>query len=526
MSRAVERHWERACGYLRQLRIVDARIERDALRALAPRDVRVRVLSAQIAWNQDQVREAAAWALDAAAAAPDEPELLGDVIETLLQTGETAAARRLLDRPAWGSAATPYARIRHALLLQAVGETRSALAVFDALVEAEPTNVTLRFSRAQAQAELGQGDAAEVEYRACLELAPGFGQAAYRLVQLRSQAARRQHLDLINMGLARADLPLPARAAFEFAAYHMHEDCGEYAAAWTALTRGNTLMQAWCGAQMGAQRVAWRRLLDVLMAWVPAAGTPVPGPCPIFIVGLPHSGASLLAYLLGSHPDVALAGELVDFGQQLLRVADTRSLQGETFLARLPKLDLAEVGRRYLVQTRWRAHGRTHFVDTQPFNWLTAGLIHAAVPHARILHVVRDPLDAAFANHRAIESGADTWTHDFATLAAHQHDNARLLGHWHAVAPDALLDVAYADLLRAPKAMLDRVLAFCGLDAERIDRPSGGADGDLPPRVPPRIELPGLWRHYAADLAPLRQLLQAPPAVAGDQSHSSGKKLP
>lgn len=509
MTRAVQRHWERACEYLRQQRIDAARVEGEALRALAPGDVRVRILAAQLAWNEDRVRDAAACALDAAAVAPDDPDLLGDLVETLLQAGESAMARRLLDRPAWGPEAALDARVRHALLLQAVGETKPALDRFDALVALDGDNVTLRFARAQARAELGLGAGAEEDYLACLARAPGFGQAAYRLVQLRPQTARHRRLRLIATGLAQAGLPPPARAAFEFAAYHVHEDRRDYPAAWAALARGSALMHAWCGTEASRQRAGLQRLIARLAALPPRDGAAHDGPCPIFIVGLPHSGAALLAYLLGGHPDVAIAGELVDFGQQLLRVADTRSVHAETFLTRLPALDLAEVGRRYLAQAGWRARGRTHFVDTQPFNWMSVGLIHAALPNARILHTLRSPMEAAFANHRAIASGADAWAHDFATLAAHQRAATGLLRHWHDTLPGTVMDVRYEDLLAAPKATLARALAFCGLGA-----PHGGAvDPDrrdaAPARVPPRIELPGVWRHYAAELEPLRQSLLA-----------------
>ncbi|HEU0276511.1 MAG TPA: sulfotransferase [Rhodanobacteraceae bacterium] len=510
MTRAVQRHWERACEYLRQRRIDAARVEGEALRALAPGDVRVRILAAQIAWNEDRVRDAAACALDAVAVAPDDPDLLGDLVETLLQTGESAAARRLLDRPAWGSEAAADARVRQALLLQAVGETRPALERFDALVALDGDNVTLRFARAQAQAELGFGTAAEDEYLACLVLAPGFGQAAYRLVQLRTQTARHRRLRLIAAGLARAELPPPARAAFEFAAYHVHEDRGDHPAAWAALARGSALMHAWCGPEAARQRAGLQRLIGRLAELPSRGGSAHDGPCPIFIVGLPHSGAALLAYLLGGHPDVAIAGELVDFGQQLLRVADTRSVHAETLLARLPGLDLAEVGRRYLAQAGWRARGRTHFVDTQPFNWMSIGLIHAALPRARVLHVLRSPMDAAFANHRAIASGADAWAHDFATLAAHQRACTGLLRHWHDTLPGTVMDVRYEDLLASPKATLARVQAFCGLDQPRGEVASADGCAGAPVRVPPRIELPGLWRHYAAELEPLRRALLAP----------------
>lgn len=509
MSRAFERHWERACAYLHRQQVDAARVQLESMRALAPRDVRNGLLSAQLAWSDDAVRSAAAWALDAAASAPDDPVVLCDVIDILLQTGETATARRLLERPVLGPDAPIAAQLRCAMALQALGENALALPWFDRLVASQPGDVGVRFCRGQALADLRRTDDAEGDYAACLARAPDCGQAANRLVRLRSQATRPRHLEWIERGLALPALGPLARIAFEFAAYHVHEDCGDYDEAWFALERGNALMRAWTRATAGAQGQALKDLLGDLADWTPTTGAPRTGPSPIFIVGLPHAGAEFLAYLLGSHPDVAVAGPLDDFGQQLLRVADTRSIHGGVFRERVRTLDLADVGRRYLAQTAWRARGKACLVDSQPANWMVAGLVHAALPRARILHVLRDPLDAAFANYRTLASGADTWSHDFATLAEHHGDCRRLMRHWHDVLPGVVMDVVYEDLLRAPRDMLRKVLAFCGLETA-APREDGAARAGDAARIPPQMELPGTWRHYAAQLEPLRQLLQVP----------------
>jgi hypothetical protein len=185
---------------------------------------------------------------------------------------------------------------------------------------------------------------------------------------------------------------------------------------------------------------------------------------PIFIIGMARSGTTLLERMLGNHSQVAVAGELMDFGAQLHWMADTRNAQSDTLVSRLPGLDHAELGRRYLAQTQWRAHGRMFFIDKQPPNWVLAGAVHAALPRAPILNLVRDPMDTCFSNWRAYFGDACAYSYDLDALAAHFNDYRRAIAHWHRVMPGTILDVPYAELVNEPEATLRQVFAFCGLE--------------------------------------------------------------
>ena len=168
--------------------------------------------------------------------------------------------------------------------------------------------------------------------------------------------------------------------------------------------------------------------------------------------------------------------------------------------------DFAEVGRRYLEQTQWRAGGRPFYVDKLPPNFMLAGFIRRALPQARILHMVRDPMELCFSNYRALFGDAFAYSYDLDALAAHHAQYRRLMRHWHEVMPGAIHDVDYAALVHDPEAATRALLAHCGLPFEagvpryRQQRRPGrdaqqraGARADPCPRV-------AAWQPYASQL--------------------------
>jgi hypothetical protein len=512
MSHAVARHWERANLYLQQQRLPAARIELEALRAAAPDDWRCGLLAARLASRSGQPRVAASLAVPAAARVPDESDAVCEAVHTLLEVGETRLARQAFERPVWGGA-SDATLARYIDFAHRFGEHATALAALERLLAAHTDDGPLRFQRGLQLEYLGQLDAAARAYAACLALAPGFGQAAYQWARLHRSADGAALRTAIGRGLAVAPAGSRDRADFEFARYHALEDLGDTAGAWPALARANAIMRGHMGAAATRQLAGLRQFA----AWVDAH-PPFPlaasaaSPCPLIILGMPRSGTTVLERMLGNHSQVVAAGELPDFGQQLMVVADTPSTYSETFYARLPTLDFDALGRGYSSQTAWRAHGRAYLVDKQPSNWMLAGLMHAALPNAKILCLGRDPMDVCFSNWRA-RFATYAWSYDFAALAEYHALYTRLMDAWRRLYPGAILDVAYADLVGEPETTLRRVLDFCGLpweagcaDLVRNANPVATLSAAAV-REPLNARGIGQWRRYAVELEPLRQRL-------------------
>jgi hypothetical protein len=177
-------------------------------------------------------------------------------------------------------------------------------------------------------------------------------------------------------------------------------------------------------------------------------------------------------------------------------------------------LDLADIGGRYLARTQWRAMGRSRFIDKQPPNWVQAGLIHAALPRARLLHLVRDPMDLCYSNWRAFFGDAYAYSYDMAGLAAHHRAYLRTMAHWHQVMPGTILDVSYADLVREPEAVMRKVFAHCGLEWRPgcLDMRANPAPvatlSAAQVRAPLHARAFGEWRRHAAQLEPLQRGLE------------------
>lgn len=514
MSDTTAPHLRLAAGYLARGLVAPAHAELDALVAVAPRDPRTRLLAARIALREDRVRDATREALEAAQRAAADSLLLLAVVDMLLQVGEVVAARRCMVDPVLADAHDAECLLRLARYRRRLDENAEALRLVERAIAAGADSPQARFDYGVQLYFNGCLADSEIELKASLRANPRLGRVALALARLGRRTADDNDLELFGSGLEQVAKGTCDHAALLFALYKELEDVGRDDEAWRALVAGNAVMHArrpWDAdgharyldklmEACGTERVAPRNAVDV-------------GPQPIFILGMPRSGTTVLERMLANHSAVASAGELTDFGMQLHWAADTANTRGDAFIARLAELDFPQVGRRYLAQTRWRARGKAFFIDKQPPNWVVAGLVHAALPGARILHLVRDPMDVCFSNWRAFFGDTYAFSYDMATLAAYYRGYRRTLAHWHAVTPGAILDVAYADLVREPEATLRSVFDFCGLprepgcsDITRNTAPSATLSA-AQVRSPVHPRAFGEWQRYAAQLAPLQATL-------------------
>lgn len=494
-----------------------ARRALQALVGLAPAHTQAHLILGGLAHADGRLRDATRHALDAACKLPDDAGMIAHLVNALLLVGEVAVARNCLEHPAITRSRNGPVLAALASSQQMIGDHQAALSLLERALGAGLDTPDLRYLRGVQLMFNGRLDESEAELAACLRMGPTYGRASLTLARLRRQTAQNNHLVQIDALAQRVPRGSEDHAAFEFARYKELEDLGRHDEAWNALARGNAIMTQ----RLQPDPTSERRRVDALIARTPTAfvqpaSIQHEGPQPIFIVGMPRSGTTVLERILGNHSQVTSAGELGDFARQLRWAADHVSVEpiDQTLLARAADLDYAEIGRRYLAQTQWRARGKRYFVDKLPINYLQLGFIRKALPQARILHMTRAPLEVCFSNYRAFFGEGYAYSYDLDALAAQYLDYLRLMRHWHSVMPGAVLDVSYAVLTTDPAGTAREIFDFCGLAFEpaavAIDRNTSASATLSAMQVREGIRRrAGDWQPYAAELAGLSQKIGA-----------------
>jgi len=514
MTHSVERLWSRAQRYLDEGQIVAGRIALESLVQRAPGHTDAQLILGGIAWEEDRVRDATRHALDATHELPADPMLVCDICAGLMQAGETVAARQVLDHPSLTQTTSVAALGRMAGFRYKLGEHAQAMALLDRAKAAGADGPDFRFSRGMQLVFNGRLEEAEAELDACLRMRSAPARATLELARLRKQTPERNHLDDLAQRLLTVARGSEDYAAIQFARYKELEDLGRYDEAWNALADANATMFARHKHDPAYAERLFQGLIDICTPeFLKSADAVHEGPQPIFIIGMPRSGTTVVDRLLGNHPQVQLAGELDDFALQVRWVADHSTTLDEVILQRLPSLDYAELGRRYLAQTQWRALGKPFYTDKLPRNWMLAGLIRRALPQARMIHLVRDPMDVCFSNFRVMFADAFAHIYNLDALAAHYRQYRSVGAHWHAAMPGQILDVPYADLVRDPESTMRGVLAFCGLEWDPAcmdltrNKSAVATLSTAQVREPIHARAFQEWRHYEKQLEPLQRAL-------------------
>ena len=461
-----DRLWNRAQRYLADGQPVAARVALESFLQRDPTHAEAHLILANIAWKDYRLRDATQHVKTAASHLPDDAMLIGNVAEMLHKVGETVAARICMERAAAG---TPDGAVLMLLaeLRFKMGEHPESLALLDRAGALGIDDADFHYQRGLELTFNGRLQEAENEHETALQLDPVNGRVALALARMRKKAAAPEQFDLLAERIRKVEPGSINHASLEFAMYTELERASRYDEAWSALARGNALMYA---RKEVDSKYAWDLFEGLIERCTPQFLQPhdthFDGPQPIFIIGMPRSGTTLVDRILSNHSQVISAGELDDFGRQLRRVADHRVTLDETILERLPDLDYADIGRGYLAQTQWRAPGARFFIDKLPRNWMIAGMMGRALPQARFLNLVREPMDVCFSNYRALLGDSFPYSYNLDTLAQHYLQYRRVVAHWHSAMPGQILAVNYSDLVRQPEETARKVFAFCGLDWE------------------------------------------------------------
>jgi len=413
----------------------------------------------------DRYRAARDWALRAAAVQPAQPEVLHELARRLRTFNEVPALRDIATRLLGGGSATPRLLVECARLLADVNDLGLALRCAEAAVAMAPGDMAARLIRGQLLAHHARVAEAGNDFDWVLSRNPRVGSAWWMLSRQRKQTTGSNHVRQLRTVLATQGLQPPAAAAVARALHKELDDLGDTEDAWRALA----LMCRIKRSSLKYDVAENRRLFDGLIAMppAPAASNAAIGPrTPVFIVGMHRSGTTLLEQLFDAHPRVRGIGELYDFASAMRYAADhhCKDAIDHEIVARAPSADFDEAGRRYLHGVEWRLGGESYFTDKLPSNFLNIGFICRALPQAKILHMVRDPVETCFSNLRELFSSTNPYSYDQVELADYYLQYRRLMAHWHAMYPGRILDVDYARLTADPETVMREVAAYCGLD--------------------------------------------------------------
>jgi tetratricopeptide (TPR) repeat protein len=473
--------------------------------------------------------------------------LLGEV---LAREGDLGAAEPLLAHVVAAAPGLHLARLAYALVLQRVGKAAEALAALRPLLAREPRHNRTRMAKGALLTELGDyAGAAEVTaavladipdqpngwlvhgaglrtlgrteeavaaWRRALDLDPACAEAWWSLANLKAYRFSAADLAAIEALAGAPDLPAERRSLADFARAKGHEDAGRYAEAFAAYARANAAQRAMRAYDPDRTTALVRRAQTLFTAnfFAERAGWGDPAPDPIFIVGLPRSGSTLVEQILASHPAIEATRELPDVQQ----MADWVALQGPAgypdLLTALPAAQVRQLGRDYMARTRpQRRLGRPRFVDKAPWNWLHVGLIRLMAPNARIVDVRRHPLGCCVSAFRQHFAGGFDFAFDLADLGRYYADYVALMAHYDTVLPGHVHQVIYEDLVADTEGEVRRLLAYLDLPFEpaclrffETQRPVATPSSEQV-RQPIFADAVDHWRNFEPWLDPLKAAL-------------------
>jgi tetratricopeptide (TPR) repeat protein len=462
-------------------------------------------------------REAHAAIMTAVAQAPQDPPLLYAIGQRLRYFHEFEALERCLSHPRLAAEAPPTVLAKAVVMLSSIGANDAATRLADAALRRDPRHAATLYVRGNLHQFDGEADAAERCYEAALQSDPRLYQSSWMLASVRTQTAESNHVKRLRRQLKECT---PGRESEAYLSYGLHKelhDLGDHEGAWQALERGCRVKRKLSDYREDAVEALLQTMIATCMpAFLEQRSAVMQAHVPIFIVGMHRSGTTLLERIMAGHPDVGDAGETRAFDAQLELAADYSIGQGvDAGMVRQAKtVDFDAIARGYAGHAPWLSRGKPFFTEKLPMNFWNVGFIAKALPQARVLHLVRDPMDTCFSNLRTLFAGVATYSYMQEELARFYLRYRRMMDHWREVLPGFVLDVHYDQLVSDPERVVEQVTAHCGLQqqpglVDEVARPGGRvATASAATARQGILRNRGqLWRNYERQLTPMQRIL-------------------
>ena len=417
----------------------------------------------------------------------------------------------------------PKAAKPHYLLaatLAPVGRTEDALAAYRRALELRPTHAGALLGAGHTLKTLGRQREAVEAYRRCTQLRPENGESYWSLANLKTYRLTAEDIEAMTSALERED-ELNDRSAvnFLFALAKAHEDAGDFDTAWDFYARGNSRQRMLEHYDPVQTEVTNDEIVEVFDEPFLKENTGLghPDPAPIFVLGLPRSGSTLIEQILASHSQVEGTSELPYLGRAATSLNRNRAdgINYPHAVRELRASHFKALGRQYLERANLHRHsGRPRFIDKMPNNFPTIGFLHLVLPNAKIIDVRRYPLDSTLSCYRQLFAKGQTFVYDLTEIGEYFLEYQRMMDHWRVVLPGRVLRVQYEDLVTDFDSQAHRLLDYCDLPWEEAcarffdtDRPIRTASSEQV-RQPVYTRSIHFWRNYEKHLGELIEVLE------------------
>ncbi len=439
---------------------------------------------------------------------------LGPALLALGRIGEAELAARHLMKV---EPENPQTWVTFAGVATRLMRQEEALDAYERAARLKPDEVGLRMSIGHVQKTLGRRHESEASYKGALQMDPGRAEAYWSLADLKNYQFNDEEVEAMQRLLTLDKRDHSNEAQLNFALGKAFEQRQQYPVAFAHYARGNQLrrLDAPFDIEGFERRTARIRGLFDAAFFAARQGSGDPSSAPIFVVGLPRSGSTLVEQILASHSCVEGTMELpniLNLVSQFDDMSAGRDGYPET-VSSVPAAHLADLGARYLAETAPLRRGRARFTDKLPNNFSHIGLIHAILPNAIVIDARRHPMDACFSTFKQYFAEGQTFSYDLADLGRYYRCYLSLMDHWDTVLPGKVLHVQYEELVADPQAHIRRLLEHCGLAFEPTclsfyeTRRSVRTASAEQVRQPIYTTAVGYWRHFDKELEPLRRAL-------------------
>ncbi len=412
-------------------------------------------------------------------------------------------------------------RIIHANALIGLGDQEGALRIFRYLLADDPQKAQLHLSIGHAEKTLGRQAEAVQAYRSAAAAQPSFGDAYWSLANLKIYRFADDEIARMRAQEAAPSIGLVDRYHLCFALGKALEDRAEYQQSFRYYERGNALKKGestYC-ADTHERTLRLQASVCTREFFDARQGVGCASAAPIFIVGLPRAGSTLLEQILASHSQVEGTAELAEI-PQLVQLLAGREQEGSKplyprVLAELGADRLAAFGEKFIADTQVYRSGKAFFIDKMPNNFRHVGLIHLILPNAKIIDARREPMACCFSNFKQLFASGQEFTYSLEDIGRYYRSYVALMQHWDSVLPGKILKVQHEDVVEDLTGSVRRMLAFCGLEFEsqcvEFHKTARSVRTASSEQVRRPIYKEGLdqWRHYEPWLGPLKSVLQA-----------------